>query len=90
MLLAHNWHILDHLCEAILKTESLQSLHGGIYKASHKQFKLFYGGGSWRRRTATDEIISMQNGEKTEHLDEFIEKRDSTKTMNGRADKAWR
>ncbi|NJK52916.1 MAG: hypothetical protein HC936_08975 [Leptolyngbyaceae cyanobacterium SU_3_3] len=82
------WHALDHLCEAISDVGGIESLHGGIYEASHKRFKLFYSRSSRRKRTAMDEIISMQNAESSECFNEFIENRTSAVALNGCVDEA--
>lgn len=68
-MLTQKRHALDHLCETILEAGEIESLHGEIYEASHKRFKLFYDRSSRRKRIATDKIISLQNAENTEQFD---------------------
>lgn len=71
-MLTQKWHALDHLCGTITHVDGMNSLHVGVYEASHKRFKSFYANSSRRGRTAMDEAVSTQSAQSPETQEGFI------------------
>lgn len=53
------WHMLDHVCDDIIRLGGLYLNDAGLYEASHNQFKRAYHSTSQRTRSAMEESVTL-------------------------------
>lgn len=71
-MLTQKWQALDHLCEGVTYAGCVESLHAGVYEASHKQFEAMYAQSSRIKRSGIDKVVVMLNSNDSEPPNMFL------------------